>query len=546
MTDYANSAKLADAQELWFSKSRTRTGNLPRCGYWTLSNATAEQRLLLMDTDYFCFFVSGDAINYPLIGTTPLKTYAAENDIPILVRDGGYKLWQRSTSNSTYAYRHPFYGSTGTFIGDNVDDGIGSNSQPDFGYERQYRFYDLVADDYKPGTYISITDQESPIVYDDRFLIPYFDGNEEIFRKGTEHTWYFDPVYGGAHHQDQLDPLVPVGVLIDWEDTTWYMSTRYALNPAETGHNTYSTAYTMEEIYYNDGTFDPISRTYARQHKIQEQWAKMIEARRLRVEELFQTTYGVPVEPLQSFVYDSYLTDLPYILNGPTIMNAYGRPRGSYSIYPYSGHVNYNVPLTFNSLGYTMARAAHYGWHLIDGWTLSAGSSTDVLSGEVNDPQAYGRTRFQTIGQLIATSKCLMALGAIKLAVYIESTSPRHQWWSTIIAYDEMQPYHEIIKYGSNYVPPSSIARPLIEVSQYDVNGQFRGEAKTLFYGKDYYGTEIPQNEVYICCRTYQNTMMFYGCSLDASNPSGEYDIKAPDGSKVRVAYSQMGEVTIV
>ena len=90
-----------------------------------------------------------------------------------------------------------------------------------------------------------------------------------------------------------------------------------------------------------------------------------------------------------------------------------------------------------------------------------------------------------------------MGLGGIHIPVYDGNVPATHPYYSVLVGYHEMQSYHDIIKYGTNVIPPEDEARYWYLTSQ-----------KTVFY-------DIGDDDAFVTCRYYGKKVIFVGMSTD-------------------------------
>lgn len=557
------SAKYDDAKTLWDSSTRTFTGNLPRSLYWDISDGlTDSRRQDYLNTGYMAiYFGSTSALTSPLVGTQTLVQYTLANpQLPVLMRGGrGYGLMKGYAAST-----HPNYQTDGSHIGSGSPFSI-----DDWAYPTNMRFrdgdtplgYTLVASEYSGGW------SQPDFV---PWLLPQLASTATSFGDMQTYMWENYPTYG----QDLYNSLVAAGItpteiLLDWEDWTRYwaqgddyapLGGPYPSNPGD------------QQPYYwyeRDNRFEQNSLTRYKEDALKDGWGTCIMARLGAVEAKLSSASGE-----QSDFYDVHHSAMPYIdPTGHPVMYAYGRKKGTFSLYPHYS-TNESTLTTLNYILWLHTFTTRLGWEVYDAWTCSAiptstyyeagdlyeslsvtGVSTPLADGEerADDPEGIGQswegryTNYQNIAEAISSTKILFTIGSIKMAHYTSYTndgtnfaaSPSHARWSYLIAADEMQPYHNFIKYGKTYVPPVGVARHHWTTPTSFIEESYR---PTICYGKDWNNNAI-SNYIIIVCRVWEGNMMFCGASFNQTE--GTLDLKAPTGQRVTVAYSPYGSITI-
>jgi len=169
---------------------------------------------------------------------------------------------------------------------------------------------------------------------------------------------------------------------------------------------------------------------------------------------------------------------------------------------------------------------------LFDLW-FDASENVDVINPK--DPMGGP---FWSIIESIELIKSAMVLGSPRILSWRSSEHPAHPYFAIPVAFDDLQPFADYIKYGKTYVPPPAMAR-FIGDNVDDTNGQ----KITPFYAKKANGADLPA-EVFICCRMWGEQMLFHGCRTSGDTES--FDVIGPHGQTVSVLVSRYGSVTVV
>lgn len=571
--DDVNSAKYDDAKALWDSQTRTFTGDLPHSSFWTLNGLSQDQRKDYLDSGYVAIWFSHVAYLNTKIGSSPEMTmleYASEHpSVPVLVRDAVGPLRQ---GNSGTEY-HPAYSADGSHIGSGSSVGAG-----DWSYSTDLRFRngDTPLDDTLLWTEYDTDIPGWTQPASGFWLMPHLPSSAEHYASMHTYNWNNSAIYGKyLYDQVVAGGVTPVGLQIDWEDSSlnWNIGADYM----PYGESPITAGTRRPEYYYErDNRFDQNSRLKFNEELRKYYWGECMMSRLATINDLMPAATGE-----LSVYYDGNPSELIYFdPTGINIMYAYSRKKGNSSLYPYYSSIN-SVSDLINHYGWRLIQAYKLGWHIWDTWVcgalptekywqsgdiyesaaktgLSAATfTTDQARARADDPDGVGEAwqgryfRFQRIRDAIAGAKIMMTLGAIKLpnySVFVKTSgsapefasSPNHGFWSYLIAYDEMQPYHNFIKYGTTYIPPIGICR--INNSPIGELGLFR---PTVIYGFDYNGLTI-NPDVVIVCRIWDGNMMFCGASFDSEASAGTVNVKSPTGQSVAVSYSPVGSITIV
>lgn len=254
-----------------------------------------------------------------------------------------------------------------------------------------------------------------------------------------------------------------VGWWSDWEDVYVPFSDVVCIVDSQNGIT--GTESTMRRLVECDDRVDyPASTGWDKDlyYKLQELCTRTFEARARGVEKIAQT--WPYFDPNYTIIYDAQSYKNEFLKYELGCYQAYGRPKNvmqPYAWYTFSGSYvligredDYNlVAMQYVEVGREVVRAFYKNCH---NFAIMWAPNVNFYCGNRSNP-TYGYSL--TIAQSIGLLKECMALGTIYLTAYNESYVNDLILWTMLIAYDEMQPYHEFIKYGNNYLPPPDIMR---------------------------------------------------------------------------------------
>lgn len=149
----------------------------------------------------------------------------------------------------------------------------------------------------------------------------------------------------------------------------------------------------------------------------------------------------------------------------------------------------------------------------------------------------YQSKHLTTVGEVIMMTKFAMTMGAVQVDSYVERFSPSQSFWSVAIAYEEMQKYHEYIKYGINYQP--NLCKMYFETPT------SKNNIPTVFYAKDSEGNDLNANYL-ICARTYNGKVIYFGADLGAVDNTAisTVQVTSPFNTVNTVNMSRYGTIT--
>lgn len=513
-----------DAKTLWDSASRVYGQHLPRNIYWDLTDGlSASQRKEYLDTGFVVVNFgqrNGTDGHLDTIGSQTLWQYARDN--PGLERlISGARIYGNLKSSGG----HPAAQSDGSHIGDGSQ-----SSSLDYSYSTDYRLQASNGSSLSYTPNYTASNDSQPA--DFPFLPPLITESQQFYVDAQDYAWNHSS-FGETYKSTLLglDSTLNIqGVFCDWEDTFAFFGGTDLDNGkwAESG-DTYSNAKTGLVYHEIDPRFDQNSVTANKVKSLHYNNTKQMEARSDKIGE----TTSINGECSVLFDFNNELRGSWWADYSSEMNQAYNRKKSVLIFYGYNAGSDTPQEI-LTRFGWTYTPLISRGINLFDAWISP--NIDNVNSGTLADPSS----ECWTIAQTIAISKLAMAMGSIKLIYYTSGTNTTgtvsHGWWSTLIAYDDMQQYYDIIKYGTNYLPPFAIARQYTPVV-----GEY--PRSTLFYGRDSSNSLI-SSDVYIMCRTYLNQMLFYAASFDGS--SGNISVNRPDGQTSSIPYGPFGETTLI
>lgn len=142
-----------------------------------------------------------------------------------------------------------------------------------------------------------------------------------------------------------------------------------------------------------------------------------------------------------------------------------------------------------------------------------------------------------TVGEVIMMTKFAMTMGAAQVNSYAEQYAPNQSFWAIATAYEEMQDYHQYIKYGINYQP--NLCRMYYESSTSKIS------IPTVFYANDSDGNAL-DSDYYICARTYNGKTLYFGADLGAVNNTAisTVNVVSPFNTVDTINMSRYGQIT--
>jgi hypothetical protein len=530
-TPYTVNYSYDDAKSLFFSKSRTYEGLLPRpCPWFDTGDeteyVTADQRREIYDSNFWSVYIYGivddidsvATLHLPVTGYTNFLDYLIHHpELPITVSTMDNRFHWHGYTPGGQGWVWHMYAENGKrndclHIGWEVNPTAGAEpdtttiwNQPagppppeEF---KSHRLRYLTADTGQISdaeTVISWPSGDGVPVY-----IPLHSDAIPFWTKAEELSYY---EYMDDNVQELLGAgLTPAGFYINAEDM-----------PRDAENSTVK-AKMAADPRFDFNTTDYYEHSHRGIVTLQEaRTAKLAELCPWWTNEC-TSVYGFR---FPSHFYGSYPSHPIFWLDGRKLI--------SICIYPYYLTLG-SLDLSLSSLGYTALGCAETGIHLFHNF-MSQKIFTTVPSDNLG---------LSVAGNILWAKAC-MALGAYKIWLYLGAWSNIHAYWSTIIGFDEMQPYHEYILHGENYIPPRSISRPHVywSGSAFVTNNI----AMTLFYGKDSNGADINEH-TWICCRIYGNHVMFFGCTSDGEDRT--INVTSPFGTAVAVKAGPLGDITI-
>lgn len=517
------SKRFDDAYSLFAAANCRYMGTLPRLFAWAIgdrtSELTANEHKTLFDTSFYGFFFGGGYVadDPPMIGSQNVLQYFAEHpELPVMVQDSRNYAACRTTN---FYYTTDNYSTTGSHF---EAPSSGEHHSPNLTYQSDQgdRYVFLDSGGNPKPVQLSAYDSYHIIVPILPETIQFWEDMERLLWNHWK-TWrgdlspprYVDDIYG-QHLVDQLATygITPVGVMMDWED---YWST-----------------YSQEAValYDADPRFNENDMHFDQNQLVAKNVAMMMDAR-VRV-----VTQNAPwLQPENSRLYDTCDTNWSrYYSYATKVDQVYGRKKGCLSIYPYY-QTTYTRRDVFYLIGETVAIFASAGVHFFEGWH---GPNVNGVSPVRNPDEGAACT---SIADTIAICKTMMALGSGMMTYYNSSGCALHALYSMLIAYNELQYYADVVKYGENYVPPLCVYRP--NKARPSAANDADPETPTVFYGFDYNGSEIDE-DVWIACRVYKNQMLFVASTTDYKTKT--VTIRMPTGDPLSIEARPWGNIVLV
>jgi len=562
MTDYITSKKYSDAKTLFESITRTYTGDLPYPG---LQNPrfclTTEQQIVdLLDKRWYKISMYGDSwaayfdppndndrlLSYSGLYGNIYDYLAMYSEIPFIVQGSyGSDFWLNPESGH-YDYlvdTHPSHD-----LPDPTTWRTYTRTGQHIGYGNSGTIFNQLGDSLTANSnYLWQESNGTPISWIDLAKLKVGDQSERVdhdyvYRYGPYDTMYipvveeahnlwidtdvydFNGVFGGLvtiqNISDKGVTRPPAGIEFVWEDLllTWESLSSGAV-----------------DAYEEDARFGLSQKSATQDRRYATLIAQLIESRMEAVEGYcdFDITAYSDAYAIYPYVPHSYT---------PTCMQYNGRSKGTFSAYYFYMTPDGDFSVTSRRVGLYILNYAEQNVHVFNAWYAV---SLDPPIPEVGDydpsdppPNNDSTHGCLSISQTIATAKMWMFLGGVIFQMYEQIGSqfspdratPSHQYYSALIAYDEMQPYHKLIKEGYNYIPPANVQR-------LDISG-----AGTIFFDKDSNGNSI-DSTIYICCRTEGTNEYFFGCT--SNDTTITVNVKSPSNRVISVEATPYGKVTL-
>jgi hypothetical protein len=515
---YITATSYDDGKELFDSKSRSLSGDLPRITVWIDTNnettiVTSAHRREIYDSGYFGAFVeylvdgggSVATLSLPVDGYANLLDYLAYHpEIPITVRikDNRFHWW--SANPTSYGYKWSPYVENGKRI-DGLHIGWERTPSPTpeltppavtwsqpagpppFEEFKSYKLRYLISNNG------NLNDAEATLTTPastGKYYTPCHADTVDFWTKAIEFEHYYST-------KDKVEllatrGLLPSGFFVNSEDL-----------PHEPQDTTTAKNKMMADPRFNldNGSYIALFGDGVR---------AITDARATACEELmptwqqdYSTFYGVR---FPRYYATGFPTNAAFWKNG--------RKVSSLCVYPNYGSGDWStVNRACNSLGTTVRDMAHSNIHLFHAWTSA------------------GLNSLSTISQTIMFTKLFMVCGGYKIWAY--DWDSKHHAWSYAAAYDDMQPYSDFILNGYNVCPPPAISRAT----------RFSSYVYTHFYQIDSIGNAINAN-TWICCRTLADRTLFFAGTDNGQERT--VTIKSPIGENITLNADPYGIITVI